>query len=293
LGVDIFWRRKWAEFVCLQGMNIASKTSVSNEIPQPLTLLADQKINSRNLCREVVFSLLIPRENRGPWKLLLINDGQDLEGLHLLKHLNKLARQGEVRPTLVVAVCAENRLQEYGVAGNPDYLQRGALAAQYASFVMKELLPYIETHFPVSKDANDRVIAGCSLGGLSAFDIAWNYSAKFGKVGVFSGSFWWRKKALNAGYTDADRIAHHMVRVSKPGRKLEFWFEAGTEDEKSDRNNNGIIDAIDDTLDLITELVLKGYELNKQITYLEVKGGKHDLPTWSKVMPQFLTWALK
>lgn len=274
-------------------MNIVSKMPAPAGLQQPLALLDLQKISSNYLGREVIFNVLVPAQHPGPWKLLLINDGQDLEGLQLFKHMNKLARQGEIRPTLVVAVHAENRLQEYGVAGNPDYLQRGAKASQYTSFVMKELLPLIEGHFPISNRASDRVIAGCSLGGLSAFDIAWNYAAKFGKVGVFSGSFWWRNKALNAGYTDADRIAHHMVRVSKPGRKLEFWFEAGTEDEKSDRNNNGIIDAIDDTLDLITELVLKGYELNKHINYVELKGGKHDLPTWAKVMPQFLIWALK
>lgn len=274
-------------------MNITSKMPAAGNLQQPLVLLAGQKLKSNSLGRYLIFSLLIPAEHQGPWKLLLLNDGQDLEGLQLLKHMNKLARQGQIRPTLVVAVHADNRLQEYGVAGNPDYMHRGARATQYAACIINELLPYLETNFPISEATTDRVIAGCSLGGLSAFDIAWNYASKFSKVGVFSGSFWWRKKALNAGYTDADRIAHHMVRVSQPGRKLEFWFEAGTEDEKSDRNNNGIIDAIDDTLDLITELVLKGYELNKQITYLEVKGGKHDLPTWSKVMPQFLTWALK
>lgn len=277
----------------MQRVNIVPEMPVAHESNQPLTLLSEQKLLSQHLKREVVFSLLIPKVQSGSWKLLLLNDGQDIEGLHLVKHINKLARQGHIRPTLVVAIHAENRLQEYGVAGSPDYLQRGAQAAQYAAFMIKELLPYIEARFPISNAAPDRVIAGCSLGGLSAFDIAWNYATKFGKVGVFSGSFWWRKKALNAGYTDADRIAHHMVRVSKPGRKLEFWFEAGTDDEKSDRNNNGIIDAIDDTLDLITELVLKGHELNKHITYHEVKGGKHDLSTWSKVMPLFLTWALK
>lgn len=259
----------------------------------PVAQLIGQKMQSANLDREVVFSLFVPQQNEGPWKLLLLNDGQDAEGLYLHKHLNKLARKGEIRPTLVVAVHAFNRLQEYGVAGNPDYAQRGSLAGAYASFVVREFLPFLEAHFPISKNANDRVVGGCSLGGLSAFDLAWNYPAQFGKVGVFSGSFWWRKKALNAGYTDADRIAHHMVRVGKPGKKLEFWFEAGTEDETSDRNNNGIIDAIDDTLDLITELVLKGYELNKHIIYVEVKGGKHDLTTWSEIMPQFLKWALK
>lgn len=274
-------------------MNVTSKMPTASSLQQPLVLMAGQKIKSIILGRSLTFSVLIPFEHPGPWKLLLLNDGQDLEGLQLLKHMNKLARQGHIRPTLVVAVHAENRLQEYGVSGNPDYMQRGAKASQYVSCILKELIPHIESRFPISKIRSDRVVAGCSLGGLSAFDLAWNHPNAFGKVGVFSGSFWWRKKALDAGYTDADRIAHHMVRVSNPGKKLQFWFEAGTEDEKSDRNNNGIIDAIDDTLDLITELVIKGFELKKQITYVEVKGGKHDLATWSEIMPDFLKWALK
>ena len=274
----------------MNAVNAKSLRSVQNA---PQFQLSGQKVVSNYLNREVVLSVFIPSQAEGPWKLLLFNDGQDADGLHLLPHLNGLARMGEIRPCLVVAVHAFNRLQEYGVAGNPDFEKRGSLAGAYAAFITKELLPGLERNFPLSKTPSDRAIAGCSLGGLSAFDIAWNYPNQFGKVAVFSGSFWWRKKALEAGYTDADRIAHHMVRVSQPGKKLEFWFEAGTEDEKSDRNNNGIIDSIDDTLDLITELVLKGFELNKHITYVEIKGGKHDLATWAGVMPDFLKWALK
>jgi enterochelin esterase family protein len=35
----------------------------------------------------------------------------------------------------------------------------------------------------------------------------------FDKVGVFSGSLWWRSKDLAKGYTDADRIAHALFKV--------------------------------------------------------------------------------
>ena len=62
-----------------------------------------------------------------------------------------------------------------------------------------------------------------------------------------------------------------------------------TLDETADRNNNGIIDSIDDTLALIEELKKKGYE-EKDIFYLELKDGKHDVTTWGRAFPEFLKW---
>ncbi|HEY8687905.1 MAG TPA: hypothetical protein VIM07_01620 [Chitinophagaceae bacterium] len=60
---------------------------------------------------------------------------------------------------------------------------------------------------------------------------------------------------------------------------LKFFFETGTKDETADRNGNGIIDAIDDTISLMDELVLKGYNRAGDIKYLELKEGKHDVAT--------------
>jgi hypothetical protein len=81
------------------------------------------------------------------------------------------------------------------------------------------------------------------------------------------------------------------VRKGNYAKHLKFWFETGTEDETSDRNNNGIIDSIEDTTDLMDELVKKGYDRSKAIRYVEIKGGKHDQETWSTIMPDFLEWA--
>ena len=61
-------------------------------------------------------------------------------------------------------------------------------------------------------------------------------------------------------------------------------------DEVKDRNNNGIIDSIDDTKDMIAELVAKGYREEKDIEYLEMADGRHDVPTWGRAMPDFLEW---
>jgi len=73
-------------------------------------------------------------------------------------------------------------------------------------------------------------------------------------------------------------------------KNLKFWFKAGTEDESSDRTQNGIIDAIDDTLDLIFELEEKGYRRGPDIGYVEIAGGGHNQETWGKAMPEFLSW---
>jgi hypothetical protein len=61
-------------------------------------------------------------------------------------------------------------------------------------------------------------------------------------------------------------------------------------DEAVDRNNNGIIDSIDDTLDVIKELEKKGYERPADMYYLEIAEGKHDIATWAIAMPSFLRW---
>lgn len=248
-------------------------------------------LHSLVLDRLVTITLMMPNTYDRPLALLVLNDGQDHMAMKLEKTYQKCLENRSVKPFLWVAVHAGDRLQEYGVAGMPDYKGRGAKAAAYTHFVLKELLPWLNAQFPISQQAADRVMAGCSLGGLSAFDIAWNHPQVFSKVGAFSAAFWWRKRALDAGYSDADRIAHHLVRLGKGGKALQFFLEVGTEDEKCDRNNNGVIDSIDDTLDLITELILKGYALERDIRYLEVKGGKHDLQTWGKVLPEFITWA--
>ena len=72
---------------------------------------------------------------------------------------------------------------------------------------------------------------------------------------------------------------------------MKFWFMAGTDEETADRNNNGIIDTIDDTLDLIAELTKLGYKPYYDTNYMELKGGKHDVASWGVAMPEFLKWA--
>ncbi len=248
------------------------------------------------LQRLVRVHLLFPADSHRfvqPMPVLWLNDGQDMEALQLSSTLENLMISRKIKPVFTVAIEAGDRIQEYGTIDVPDYKNRGAKARAYADFLTTELIPHIRRNYPVSAAAADNVFAGFSLGGVSAFDFVWNYPQYFQKAGVFSGAFWWRKKALNQGYTDNDRIVHQRIRMGrfKPG--LKFWLQTGTLDETADRNKNGVIDSIDDTLDLITELIIKGYKLSEDITYVEVEGGKHNPGCWAKILPEFLQWAFK
>lgn len=253
-------------------------------------------IHSKLLERDTVVDIYLPFQYKKAEKhypLLILNDGQDGQAIGLKTTLEKLTRSKEIKDVIVVGVHAGDRMQEYGVANKPDFKKRGTRAKNYTRFIMTELIPYLEYQYSISKDKSQRAIGGFSLGGLSALDIAWHHADYFGKVGAFSGSFWWRKRdSKSRFYSDYyDRIMHQQIRKGrfKPG--LTFWFQTGLKDEHSDRNKNGVIDSIDDSLDLIVELVKKGYRPFHDIHYLELKNGEHNLKTWAEAMPHFLKWA--
>ena len=257
-------------------------------------LIENVSIRSTFLDRQVIIDFYLPGNARATdgMGLLLINDGQNMEELGLAMILQKLYHEKLVRPLLCVGIhTGPQRKMEYGVASMADYLGRGARAGHYTSFVLKELLPYIKNKFSV-RDFREKAFAGFSLGALMALDIVWNYPKDFAIAGLFSGSFWWRSIDQTEPHYDDDlhRIIHQEIRNGKYYPGLKFFFQCGNMDETMDRNNNGIIDSIDDTLDLIRELEGKGYKQEKDIKYLEITDGRHDIATWSRVMPIFLKW---
>jgi len=245
------------------------------------------------LKRTVLVDFYLPLSVKNPaeMSLLLINDGQDLVTMQFENILDELYRQNKITALLCIGIhCGPDRKNEYATAKIADYKGWGTTAAAYSQFIFEELLPYIHTTCAVAS-FKEKSFAGFSLGGLSALDIVWNNAHEFTKAGIFSGSLWWRDKDQQHPEFDErqHRIMHRQIREGTYAPWLKFFFEAGALDETADRNNNGIIDSIDDTIDLIGELKTKGYNHNS-IAYLELKDGRHDVPTWAKAFPDFLQW---
>jgi enterochelin esterase-like enzyme len=261
---------------------------------QSAILVENASITSILLDREVKVDLYMPAQvtDSSQLSLLLINDGQNMEEMGFASILEKLYTENALEPLLCVAIHAgQDRRKEYGVAGHPDYLGRGNKAGLYSSFIFEELIPFLRNTCSVST-FREKAFAGFSLGALSALDIVWNHPAEFSKVGVFSGSLWWRSVAQEDEEYDDDkhRIMQQVIRNGQYAPWLKFYFQCGNMDETKDRNDNGIIDSIEDTLDMVKELENKSYITGESIKYVEMPDGRHDIPSWGKAMPDFLKW---
>ena len=256
-------------------------------------IVEQQAIASRSLNRYVIIDLYLPRNITNPpeLSLLLINDGQNLEEMEFSALHNALIASGQILPILGVGIHAgKDRKEEYGTATVLDFAGRGKKSAAYDHFITEELLPFIHIKYGIER-FREMAIAGFSLGGLSALDMVWRHPDQFTIAGVFSGSLWWRSRDLGPEYNDdTDRIMHQLIREGEYHEGLRFYFTTGSLDETADRNHNGIIDSIDDTLALIAELKNHGYEEGRSIFYINYEDGGHDIPTWGRSMPQFLLW---
>lgn len=257
-------------------------------------LLETVTINSEPLEREVRVDFYLPTNipDPGTMSLLLINDGQDLVTMGFEKMIGALYQHQSIAPILCVGIhCGEDRKNEYGMLVSPDFKGRGSKAAAYQQFILEELLPHIYGTYKIIS-FKEKAFAGFSLGALSALDLAWNNHNLFSKVGVFSGSLWWRSKSKSdKDFQEAtDRLMHRQIRNGTIKPSIKFFFECGELDETEDRNNNGVIDSIDDTIDLMRELLAKGYFEGPDFKYLQLRDGKHDVPTWARALPDFLKW---
>lgn len=251
-------------------------------------------IYSRHLQKHIKLTIIstpIPK-NKSELNLLLLNDGQEMNKLRVKQTLDSLYNKKAIHPLIIVGIHAGDRLQEYGVSGQPDYQKNGSKADKYSMFIDNELYAFVKKKTGTRKFSSI-AIAGCSLGGLSAFDIAWDHADKIDKVGVFSGSFWWRD--MDAGSPeyadDKNRIIISKIRSSRKKPSLQYWFYAGGKEETGDRDKDGTIDVIDDTKDLVSMIKNKKICTDSDIIYTEDKNGLHDYSSWSHWFPNFLNWA--
>ena len=256
---------------------------------------AEMKLSTRRSCKALGFarsSMTYEPRRAQPYPVLLALDGQTMPQWRLAETLDQLVGTGAIEPVVVGAVPASaERLDEYGTAGQLDFAGRGRHAKALQELLAGEVLPLMRERYAVSAAAARTGIFGASLGGLGAFDTAWRRPQLFGLAGIFSGALWWRTDNSSVAAQQASRIAHRLVRESAVRPPLRLWFEAGTRDETADRDGNGVIDAIQDTTELIDELVAKGFVRDRDVAYHQIEGGEHHESTWARALPEFLRWA--
>lgn len=258
------------------------------------------------------------------YPVLYANDGQDMPAVGLQPTLTRLYREHAIEPVIVVAIdMLADRASGYGlsdratarsVVGGSKIGPIGTRAQDYSAWVATALVPYIDAHYRTLQSVSGRTMLGWSLGALNAFNLGWQYPDVFGRVGAFSPSFWLAADRSNAAAIEHTRLVQGMVDRGerRAGLKMKIWFAVGTAEETSDRDGNGIIDAINDVLDVVEGyrggdgfkargLKQLGYSVNldyarhpsrnADVALFLLQGGKHNQAAWGKMLPPFLLWA--
>lgn len=256
------------------------------------------------------------------YPVLYANDGQDMPAVDMQPTLARLYREHAIEPVIVVAIdMLADRASGYGLSdrgvsrslvGGSSIGPIGARAQDYSRWVAMTLVPYIDGHYRTRNVARERTMLGWSLGALNAFNLAWQYPEVFGRVGAFSPSFWLASDRSDAVTIEHTRLVQAMVDRGDKRPGLKMWFAVGTAEETSDRDGNGIIDAVNDVQDVIEGyrgpdgfhargLQQLGYSVNldyvqhpsrrADVTLFLLQGGKHNQAAWAQMLPPFLLWA--
>lgn len=257
----------------------------------------------------------------GRHPVLYVNDGQDMEAVGLQAALEAAYREGAIRPLLVVAIdMPRDRMGAYGlsdrsaaapIVAQTRYGPVGDKAQAYSRWLAEILVPAIDARYRTIARADGRAILGWSLGALNAFGVGWQSPELFGKVGAFSPSFWLSADRADADAVQATRLVHRLVDASTRMPRPELFFAVGTAEEGSDRDGDGVFDALDDVHDLLDGwtapdgtarkgLRQSGYRVDADWAHAPgrgnaalflLEGGRHDQPSWARILPVFLRWA--
>ena len=256
------------------------------------------------------------------YPVLYANDGQDMPAVDLQATLARLYREHAIEPVIVVAIdMLSDRASGYGLSdrvasrslvGGSRIGPIGTRAQDYSHWVATMLVPYVDAHYRTRRSVRDRAMLGWSLGALNAFNLGWEYPDVFGWVGAFSPSFWLAADRSTVTAIEHTRLVQGMVDHGPIRAGLKMWFAVGTAEETSDRDGNGIIDAINDVQDVIEGyrgpdgfhargLKQLGYTVNldyarhpsrdTDVALFLLQGGKHNQTSWKQMLPPFLLWA--
>ncbi len=150
----------------------------------------DILFNSKTLGYQINFSVYLPANFDPAQKLasLYVTDGY--EYMHpkmgnMITILDNLLADKKIKPIVVIFIDHREPVNR----ANNKRMDELAMSSKYLDFFSKELIPFIESHYPVETKSGSRGIMGASMGGLTAAYFAFSKPGVFGLVGIQSPAF--------------------------------------------------------------------------------------------------------
>ncbi len=139
-----------------------------------------------------------------------------------------------------------------------------------------DILPYAETHYRILRDREHRAMAGLSMGGAHALEIAFSHSREFAYVGVFSSGI---IGIVSLGFPEFP-VANpsweqrHLAELDNAAAKKDlklFWFSTGK----------------DDFLLKTTKATLEVFQKHGYNPVFQESAGAHTWTNWREYLNQF------
>lgn len=173
-----------------------------------------------------------------------------------------------IEPVIIVAIgnAGRDRIDEYTPTRDNAH-DAGGLADRYGQMLVYELKPWVDQNWRTRRSAWDTGLAGSSLGGLLTLHLGLTHSAVFGKIGLLSPSVWWD-----------DRWIVRQLAAEGHRPDLRIWLDVGTGETRMLKGTR-----------LLSRMLLrKGWQLGRDLAYVEADGALHDERAWGERTGLFL-----
>jgi len=214
------------------------------------------------------------------YPVLYMQDGQNLfdpqtafiPGVHwrVGETADELITSRRIEPLIIVGLynTGDNRINEYTPTRDPKL--GGGLAEFYRRMLIREVLPFIESKYHISRGPAYTALGGSSLGALVSLYVGLRSPAVFGKLAVMAPSVWGGGGAIL-----------NTRENGKGRRRPKIWLDIGTEEGRK---------ALRDARRLRRALQFEGWAEGQNLAYSEVRGGKHSEEDWAKRVGQVLEY---
>jgi predicted alpha/beta superfamily hydrolase len=241
--------------------------------------------------RERELSIYLPpsySDGAASFPVVYVHDGGDLfadqadssprpcESLH---EIERMFAGGELVELIMVGIKPVNRIHEYtpwfAKALSDQFGDFGGRGAEYLSFIVEQVKPYIDSRYKTNRRPDQTEIMGKSLGGLVSMYAAYLYPGVFGKIGSISGSFWYE------GFVDymrAQKMAQTGLKLYLDVGSLEGYGKQTIQREMVARTKEAYA--------ILADSGLSG----KRLRFHVEEGGRHELSCFRSRFPGALKW---
>ena len=208
-----------------------------------------------------------------PAALMVFQDGEAYleEKLGITNVFDNLIASGEMPVTIGLFINSGTPGPGNSWGGNHNrQIEYDALDADYARFLIDEIIPDVANDYSISDNPELRALCGISSGGICAFTVAWQRSDAFRKVVSHCGTF------LNVlgGHNYPSMIRH------EPKKPLRVFLQTGEKD----------LDILIGNIELANRQMHAALKYREYDVRFEFGVGGHTLLHGASLFPETMRW---